>query len=250
MLTSFLIRQCYYLLNYRGKGTEKLEPAYAFRSTENQLSKFNLPHQKQRQKGDKRPFLSHYHKRSNGRAAHAETQPCTHTHTRTHIYRNKFYLINSAAASKFNFKIPFPRRSHLVSHFLSLEFEGTACKSATSTDPFQETRWKINPEIKMVDGDVKGHRNSDTRGKPLTRCCPRPSHRVTVVADSGVVTVPTISNVFHGRSDALCFSIPGLSRPLTEAPLIVRPCIVMISSSAPPRRFVFTSRLVARTITI
>lgn len=70
------------------------------------------------QKGDKRPFLSHYHKRSNGTPAYTETT-CIYTR----IYRNKFSLINSAAASKFNFKILFPRH-HLVScHFLSLEFQ-------------------------------------------------------------------------------------------------------------------------------
>lgn len=113
------------------KKTEKFEPAYAFRTTENQLSKFNLPHQKQRQKGDKRPFLSHYHKRSNGTPAHAETT-CTYTR----IYRNKFSLINSAAASKFNFKIPFPRR-HLIScHFLSLEFQKIVYRIKSATDPF------------------------------------------------------------------------------------------------------------------
>lgn len=90
------------LLNYRGKETEK--PAYAFRSTENQLSKFNLPHQKQRQKGDKRPFLSHYHKRSNGTPAHGKT---TCIYTRAYTETNFPLLIRQLlqnSISKFHFR--------------------------------------------------------------------------------------------------------------------------------------------------
>lgn len=88
--------------------------------------------------------------------------------------------------------------------------------------------------------------------KAWAGCCPRPGHHVTVVADSGVVTVATISSVFHRSTDALCFPIAGLSRPLTEDPLIVRPCIVMISLSPPPFSLLhvtFVTLLVAGTIT-
>lgn len=179
-----------------------------------------------------------------------------HIHAR--IYRNKFSLINSAAASKFNFKIPFPRRHFISCHFLTLEFQKNSCSNQIGHDfhhrapiyPFvpsirlkkenspRSTVGKLIAqlaEIKMEDCYVKGVeiRWYEYARKALTGWCPRPSHHVTVVADSGVVTVPTISNVFHGRSDVLCSSIPGLSHPLTEDPLIVRPCIVMIPSSAP-----------------
>lgn len=89
--------------------------------------------------------------------------------------------------------------------------------------------------------------------KAWAGCCPRPGHHVTVVADSGVVTVATISSVFHRSTDALCFPIAGLSRPLTEDPLIVRPCIVMISLSLPSLLSLFhvtsVTLLVAGTIT-